>query len=275
LRSLAHRYFTDLVSKAVATLQEHECCQKVERQGLGGDDNFGIVPTPLGKAASKFYLVHTTPREMRDGLRRLRDDIVDDEEEEENFVVRVLEIISFCSEFDELPVRHNEELLNQELANEITFKLPDAMEFEDPHVKGYLLLQAYIERSKLPISDYITDTKSVVDQVGRLLAALLFIATEGREGLFHGMLDVTAAVITAKQSMTRRAYATAPFLFQMLGGVVDPGSHTSFAKKVRAGDGSSDRERHRARELIEPEAQRESCVERIDPEAQRELCRAH
>ena len=56
--------------------------------------------------------------------RRLRDDIVDDDEEEENFVVRVLEIISFCSEFDELPVRHNEELLNQELANRFAVCVP-------------------------------------------------------------------------------------------------------------------------------------------------------
>ena len=42
----------------------------------------------------------------------------------------------------------------------------------------YLLLQAFIVKAKLPISDYIGDSRSVLDQVPRLLAAAESIAAE-------------------------------------------------------------------------------------------------
>ena len=53
---------------------------------------------------------------------------------------------------------------------------------DDPHAKAGLLIQAHLGRLQLPISDYITDTKSVLDnslrilQVGMLLCPLLTIA---------------------------------------------------------------------------------------------------
>lgn len=42
----------------------------------------------------------------------------------------------------------------------------------------FLLLQAYLEHTKLPISDYVNDTKTVIDQIPRLLAAMEYIALQ-------------------------------------------------------------------------------------------------
>jgi len=42
----------------------------------------------------------------------------------------------------------------------------------------FLLLQAYLEHVKLPISDYVNDTKTVIDQIPRLLAAMQYIALQ-------------------------------------------------------------------------------------------------
>lgn len=42
----------------------------------------------------------------------------------------------------------------------------------------FLLLQAYLEDAKLPISDYVNDTKTVIDQIPRLLAAMQYIAIQ-------------------------------------------------------------------------------------------------
>ncbi len=40
---------------------------------------------------------------------------------------------------------------------------------DDPHAKASLLLQAHLGRTPLPISDYFTDTRSVLDNSLRLL----------------------------------------------------------------------------------------------------------
>jgi len=40
----------------------------------------------------------------------------------------------------------------------------------------YLLIQAFLTGAKLPISDYINDTRSVLDQLPRLLAAMENVA---------------------------------------------------------------------------------------------------
>jgi len=51
-------------------------------------------------------------------------------------------------------------------------KLPipvDPLTFDSPHTKAHLLLQAHFSRAPLPITDYLTDTKSVLDQALRIL----------------------------------------------------------------------------------------------------------
>jgi len=53
----------------------------------------------------------------------------------------------------------------------------------DPHVKAFLLLQAYFSRIDLPIADYIGDQTSVLDQSIRIVQALIDILTE--LNLFH------------------------------------------------------------------------------------------
>ena len=67
--------------------------------------------------------------------------------------------------------------MNEGLAKLIKFK-PDPKTYDSPHTKTYLLLQAHLERTPLPIRDYLTDTKIVLESSIRLIQALLDIATE-------------------------------------------------------------------------------------------------
>lgn len=48
----------------------------------------------------------------------------------------------------------------------------------DPHVKAFLLLQAYFSRIDLPISDYVGDQNSVLDQSIRIVQASVDVLTE-------------------------------------------------------------------------------------------------
>lgn len=65
----------------------------------------------------------------------------------------------------ELPVRHNEDLINVELSKALPLRA-EALRLPmwDPHVKAFLLIQAFISRIELPISDYVTDQNSVSDR---------------------------------------------------------------------------------------------------------------
>ena len=51
-------------------------------------------------------------------------------------------------------------------------KLPisvDKATYDSPHTKAHLLFQAHFSHTTLPIADYQTDTKSVLDQSLRIL----------------------------------------------------------------------------------------------------------
>ena len=50
------------------------------------------------------------------------------------------------------------------------------MNADDPHTKASLLLQAHLSRLPLPISDYLTDTKTVLDNSLRILQAIVDVA---------------------------------------------------------------------------------------------------
>lgn len=62
----------------------------------------------------------------------------------------------------------------------LSLKFPSLVLYsaDDPHTKASLLLQAHLSRLPLPISDYITDTKSVLDNSLRILQAVVDVAAD-------------------------------------------------------------------------------------------------
>jgi activating signal cointegrator complex subunit 3 len=79
-----------------------------------------------------------------------------------------------AQEFSDLPVRHNEDIVNSELAKRLPFSA-DSHSYDSSHTKTFLLIQAHLERCPLPSADYHTDTKSVLDQVLRILQVLFIV----------------------------------------------------------------------------------------------------
>lgn len=72
-------------------------------------------------------------------------------------------------------MRHNEDLLNIELAERVRWRVDPAL-CDDPHTKANLLLQAHFGRLALPSPDYATDARGVLDNMMRLLQAMLDVA---------------------------------------------------------------------------------------------------
>jgi len=158
-QQLANEFMIELVDKSLGELAESGC--------IVLHSNGDVDPTPFGKIMSYYYLSHTTIRHLVKKAKRHAS------------FEDVMSWMCGATEFDELPVRHNEDLINAEMAKNLplnagTLGLP----MWDPHVKAFLLLQAYFSRIDLPISDYVGDLNSVLDQSIRILQASIDVLTE-------------------------------------------------------------------------------------------------
>ena len=85
-------------------------------------------------------------------------------------------------------MRHNEDVLNEALSHLVPIKVPK-YDLESPHVKANLLLQAHFDRCPLPITDFVTDTKSVLDQSIRVLQGMIDLSAH------KGYLETTMNLI--------------------------------------------------------------------------------
>lgn len=148
-------FLSQTVDRALTCLENAYCIEI-------GEDNRTIRTTPLGRIASFYYLSHETIQLFHDKLSAG----ISMEE--------LLDLMTQAHEYNELPVRHNEDNLNAVLAKSCPIKVNEYT-YDSPHTKTHLLLQAHMSRLKLPCVDYLTDTKSVLDQAIRILQAMLDI----------------------------------------------------------------------------------------------------
>lgn len=105
-------------------------------------------------------------------------------------------------------MRHNEELLNAKLAMEVPWKCEEAR-LGDPHEKAFLLVQAHFAGLPLPIADYANDTRSVLDQVPRVLNAMVDVAAD------KGLLDTALAAMQLSQLLAQGAFPEHSTLLQL------------------------------------------------------------
>lgn len=152
-------YLTSLIHRSLAVLEAASCIEIIEEEGGR------LEPTALGRIASYYYLSYHTLQMFRDRLNG------------GNTIEELLCILSDAHEYSELPVRHNEDILNGELAK--SCRLPvNQYSLDSSHTKAHLLFQAHFSRLSLPCADYVTDTKSVLDQSIRILQAMMDVAAE-------------------------------------------------------------------------------------------------
>jgi activating signal cointegrator complex subunit 3 len=138
----------------------------------GGGLNSKIIAHNLGRVASFYYLHYTTMQVFRNRMNQ------------QNSMRELLEIMCATHEYSELPVRHNEDGLNAELAKEVTWNVSTPM--NSPHTKANLLIQAHLSSLQLPISDFVSDTRQVLDQTVRVSQAMVDVCAES--GWLHTAL---------------------------------------------------------------------------------------
>merc|ERR1711871_1745695 len=158
-------YLFRLIDGVINSLREAGC---VKRNAEHGDDAGSLEHTPYGSIASNYYVTYRTVHMFQDRISAMADGA--DLEE-------LCRLLADAPEFDELPVRHNEEDLNAELAKVCDWAVDEYL-LDDPHTKCFLLLQASMKRISLPIQDYVNDTKSVTDQAPRIISAMADVARQ-------------------------------------------------------------------------------------------------
>ena len=113
-------YLKALVETTLKKLEKAEC---VELEV----DSDSVRPTTLGYLASFYYLSHETIKHLADNLKTPQG------------IGELIDILSKAKEFAGLPVRHNEDVLNEALSHLVPLKVPKH-NLESPHVKANLLL---------------------------------------------------------------------------------------------------------------------------------------
>ncbi|KAF3840311.1 hypothetical protein F7725_019028 [Dissostichus mawsoni] len=151
-----NKFLSNLVEKSLRDLECSYCLEIKE-------DDQTIEPLTYGRISSYYYLKHQTIRTFKERLRA------------ELPLHELLSVLTDAEEFSELPVRHNEDQLNSQLAQQLPLKV-NPHSYDSAHTKTHLLLQAHFSHAQLPCSDYNTDTKTAMLDVaaneGWLVAAL-------------------------------------------------------------------------------------------------------
>ncbi|KAI7865814.1 Sec63 Brl domain-containing protein [Spinellus fusiger] len=151
-------FLSDMINQVTGRLEQSGC--------LDIDGDFQLLPTVQGRIASYYYLRHQSIDHFKKNLDNSCE--MDD----------LLDILANTPNYDELPARCNEDILNQEIEKFIPYNVKGARSFQSPHVKAYVLIQAHISRLELPIPDYITDQVTVLDSSIRFSQAMLDVAAD-------------------------------------------------------------------------------------------------
>lgn len=151
-----NRYLSNLVERSLRDLEGSYCIEIKE-------DDQSTEPLTYGRIASYYYLKHQTIRTFKERLRA------------ELPIHELLSVLTDAEEYAELPVRHNEDQLNSQLAQQLPLQV-NPHSYDSAHTKTHLLLQAHFSHAQLPCSDYTTDTKTVLDNAIRICQAMLDVA---------------------------------------------------------------------------------------------------
>ncbi|KAG7799378.1 hypothetical protein KL929_001455 [Ogataea haglerorum] len=187
------KFLSDLIDNSIENLKESKCV-------ISYSDK--LKPTPFLHIASYYYLSHKT-------LRNLLKSVVP-----KASFRQCLRWLAEATEYDELPTRHGEELINMELSQQMRYPANDMENAEfiwDPHIKAFLLLQAYFSRIELPIADYSQDTVSVLDQSLRILQAYIDAAAE------LGYLSTVLMLIRLMQCVKQAVWFDEDFIYALPG----------------------------------------------------------
>ena len=107
----------------------------------------------------------------------------------------LLEVVSSSSEFESIAIRRHEDTLLRRIYDRVPVKL-DRVDFEAPHFKTFLLLQAHFSRLQLP-PDLAADQVLVLEKVLNLLSACVDVLSSNAWLNALGAMDLSQMCVQA------------------------------------------------------------------------------
>ncbi|KAI9105295.1 Sec63 Brl domain-containing protein [Phlyctochytrium arcticum] len=152
LQGVTHRHLSDHLSDLVETALEELAtskCITVE------DDE--VSPLNLGMIAAYYYINYVTIEVFSMSLNA------------KTKIRGLLQIVAAAAEFEDVPIRHHEDSVLKRIYDRVPVKV-ETPNYNDPHFKTNILLQAHFSRVHLP-PDLESDQKVVLGKVVRLIQA--------------------------------------------------------------------------------------------------------
>ena len=233
--SAVNDFLSKMIMGCLRDLERSSCIRisTVLTSNLSLEGDVLVEPTPLGKIASQYYLSHLTIRTFQS---RLDSSFVTEALPDDRFPA-LLRLLCDAAEWAEIPVRHNEDLINRELEREVPYPVfgrtkgtvPATVapyEPDSPHAKSMLLIEKHLDRGILPSTDYVTDTRTVLDSSIRVLQAMVDTAA------YNGHLSTTLCVMEIVQCIKQAIWPTSSPLYQL------PGLTTEHIQRLVTNKGS-------------------------------------
>lgn len=107
----------------------------------------------------------------------------------------ILEVVASSAEFETIPIRRHEDVLLRRIYDRVPVKL-DRPDYEAPHFKTFLLLQAHFSRLQLP-PDLASDQTLVLEKVLTLLSACVDVMSSNSWLNALGAMDLSQMVVQA------------------------------------------------------------------------------
>jgi pre-mRNA-splicing helicase BRR2 len=107
----------------------------------------------------------------------------------------ILEIVTAATEFEDIQIRRHEDHILQRIYDRVPVKLSE-VNFESPHFKAFVLLQAHFSRMQLP-TDLAKDQEIILRKVLHLLSACVdVLSSEGHLNAMNAM-EISQMVVQA------------------------------------------------------------------------------
>ncbi|WPK24137.1 hypothetical protein PUMCH_001397 [Australozyma saopauloensis] len=175
-------YLSELVEATLEDLEQASLIEIIEPEDEDDEDEEeAISPLNGSMIASHYNVQFASMKQIRNlsASSRLRN---------------ILEAITSASEFEDLPIRAGEEQALQKISQHVPLKLSGDTDFESPHVKAFLLLQAHFSRVKLS-GDLAHDQKHILATVLKLVNAC--VDSLSSEGLLNALqaMDLSQMIV--------------------------------------------------------------------------------
>ncbi|EMD34630.1 hypothetical protein CERSUDRAFT_116803 [Gelatoporia subvermispora B] len=179
LHNVSHQHLSDHLSELV----ENTLNDLVNSKCITIEDEMDVSPLNLGMIAAYYNISYVTVEVYTLSLK------------ERTKLKGLLEVVSSSAEFETIPIRRHEDVLLRRIYDRVPVKL-DRVDFEAPHFKTFLLLQAHYSRLQLP-PDLAADQVLVLEKVLNLLSACVDVMSSNAWLNALGAMDLSQMCVQA------------------------------------------------------------------------------